>query len=48
MPQEIVNALTCAGDLLTNLSSAPELDKERLESFAAGYLSIIQVHDLPT
>ena len=43
MPQEIVRALTCAGDLLTKLSGVPETDKERLESFAAGYLSIIQV-----
>ncbi len=43
MPQEIVRALACAGDLLTKLSGVPETDKEGLESFAAQYLSIIQV-----
>ena len=48
MPQDLVNALSCAGDLLTDLSSVPESDKERFETFAAGYLSVIQVHDLPT
>ena len=43
MPQEIVRALTFAGDLLTKLSGAPEIDKERLESFASEYLNITQV-----
>ena len=43
MPQEIVRALACAGDLLTKLSGVPETDKEGLESFAARYLSITQV-----
>ncbi len=48
MAQDIVRALSSAGDLLAQLSDVPGCDKEKLESIAIGYLSIIQVQCLRT